>query len=191
MLGKLKKREQHPSHDAPCLDGEVDSETGLPNAGGFEEVLARQIARDLRYGSTSALALFEIAVAEKADAGPLPSPAPFVANVLRKAVRGADVVARVSPTLFAVLLIEATAEGATQFTERVRTRIGSSPYARRSDRTALYARAWAGVAPWNPRYETVEQYAQASERALMATFKGYEAAQEWFRGEGMNKPFIA
>lgn len=190
MLGKLKKRDQSASNE-PSLDGELDAETGLPNAAGFEDVLSRQIARDLRYGSTSALALFEVAVAERPVDGPLPSPAPFVADVLRKAVRGADVVARVAPTLFAVLLIEATSEGAAQFTERARTRIGSSPYARRPDGGALYARAWAGVAPWTPAYQSVEQYAQASERALMATYKGYEAAQEWFRGEGLNKPFIA
>lgn len=191
MLGKLKKRDQSDSRNGPCPDGEIDAETGLANAAGFEEVLSRQIARDLRYGSTSALALFEIAVAQRDVAGPLPSPAPYVAGVLQKAVRGADVVARVSPTLFAVLLIEATAEGAAQFTERVRTRIGSSPYARRADGASLYVRAWAGVAPWSPAYNSVEQYAQASERALMATYKGYEAAQDWFRGEGVNKPFIA
>ena len=100
-------------------------------------------------------------------------------------------VARVAPTLFAVLLIEAKEEGAAQFTERVRTRIGSSPYARRPDGSGVYARAWAGVAPWEPRYTTAEEYAQAAERALAATFRGYEAAQEWFRGEGANKPFIA
>lgn len=190
MLGKLKKRDNHAT-STPCPDGEFDPETGLANAAGFGEVLGRQIARDLRYGSSSALALFEIAIAEKSAGGPVPSPAPFVASVLRKAVRGADVVARVAPTLFAVLLIEADGEGASQFTERVRTRIGSSPYSRRPDGVSLYVRAWAGVAPWNPRYETVELYAQAAEQALLATYKGYEAAQEWFRGEGVNKPFIA
>lgn len=191
MLGKSRKRDHSDPRNSLRPDAEIDAETGLPNAAGFEEALARQIARDLRYGSTSALALFEIAVAERNVDGPLPSPAPFVADILRKAVRGADVVARVSPTMFAVLLIEAAAEGAAQFTERVRTRIGSAPYARRSDGNALYVRAWAGVAPWRPAYETVELYAQASERALMTTYKGYEAAQDWFRGEGLNKPFIA
>lgn len=191
MLGKLKKRNPHEREQAgPCPDAELDAETGLPGAAKFEEILGRQIARDLRYGSTSALALFEVAVAERLT-GPLPSPAPYVARILTEAIRGSDVAARVGATMFAVLLIEAGAEGAAQFTERVRTRIGSSPYGRRADGSALYVRAWAGVAPWTPRYTTVEEYAQAAERSLSATFKGYEAAQEWFRGEGLNKPFIA
>ena len=77
MLGKSKKRDQSGSTNAPCPDGEIDAETGLSNAAGFEEVLSRQIARDLRYGSNSALALFEIAVAERQVEGPLPSPAPL------------------------------------------------------------------------------------------------------------------
>lgn len=191
MLGRLKKREARPvDQGEPCPDSLVDQETGLPGAARFEEVLERQISRDLRYGSTSALALFEIGLAERGDEAQ-PSPARFVAKILQDAVRGSDVVARVSTTMFAVLLIEATAEGAAQFTERARTKIGSSPYARRADGSGLYARAWAGVAPWNLHYSTVEEYAQASERALAATFVGYEAAQEWFRGEGLNKPFTA
>jgi GGDEF domain-containing protein len=191
LLGRLKKREAPPSdQEDPSPDSLEDPETGLPGAARFEEVLERQISRDLRYGSTSALALFEIGLAERADE-PQPSPAPFVATILRAAVRGSDVVARVSPAMFAVLLVEATAEGATQFTERVRTKIGSSPYARRADGSGLYARAWAGVAPWESRYATVEEYARASERALAATFRGYEAAQEWYRGEGVSRPSIA
>ncbi|HNO64986.1 MAG TPA: GGDEF domain-containing protein [Tepidiformaceae bacterium] len=188
MLGKLKRQEPRTAPSPQPSDG-LDPETGLLDAAGFQAVLERQLARDLRYGSTSALALFEIAVAERDATGPLPSPAPFVAGVLRAAVRGADVVARVSPVMFAVLLIEAKAEGAAQFTERVRTSIGSAPYARDASGNALYVRAWAGVAPWQPEFETVERYARAAERSLMATYRGYEAAQEWFRGEGLNRPF--
>jgi len=191
MFGKRKQATSAADSTPYTAAGEFDSETGLLGAAGFEQALARQIARDLRYGSTSALALFEVAIAEKTAHQPLPSPAPFVAETLRNAVRGADLVARVSPTKFAALLVEASKDGAAQFTERVRTRIGSSPYARRPDGSALYVRAWAAVAPWNPAYDSVERYAFAAEAALKATFRGYEAAQEWFRGEGLNKPFIA
>lgn len=191
MFGKRKQATSTADSTPHTAAGEFDSETGLLGAAGFEQALARQIARDLRYGSTSALALFEVAVAEETPNHPLPSPAPFVAETLSKAVRGADLVARVSPTKFAALLIEASKDGAAQFTERVRTRIGSSPYARQADGSALYVRAWAAVAPWNPAYDSVERYALAAETALKATFRGYEAAQEWFRGEGLNKPFIA
>ncbi|MEO8538688.1 MAG: hypothetical protein ABI577_03035 [bacterium] len=191
MLGRTKKREADSPEAVPCPDPGLDPETGLIGAGRFEEIVARQISRDLRYGSTTSLALFEIGVAENSVDGPIPSPAPFVAKVLTKAVRGADVVARVAPALFAVLLIEADQNGATQFTERARTRIGSSPYARRADGGGLYARAWAAVIPWTPELDSVDLYAGAAERALAATFRGYEAAQAWFRGEGVNKPFIA
>jgi hypothetical protein len=47
------------------------------------------------------------------------------------------------------------------------------------------------VAEWEPAFSTVEAYAAAAERALSSTYRGYEAAQEWFRGEGLNKPFLA
>ena len=191
MLGKRKRHEE----SAPAVPGvgelDIDLETGLMSASRFEEAIQKEIARGLRYGSGSALALFEVGVAERPGGPPLPSPARFVAQVLTKAVRGSDLVARVSPTLFAALLIEARSEGAKQFTERVRTNIGSHPYARRPDGTALYARAWAGVASWDPSLNSVGAYAAAAESALASTFRGYEAAQEWFRGEGLNKPFLA
>jgi GGDEF domain-containing protein len=189
MLGKRKKE----ATPEPVEFGEleIDPETGLMAASRFEDCLQKEIARGLRYGSRSALALFEVGLAERANTASLPSPAKFVAQVLRKAARGSDIVARVSPTLFAVLLVEAQADGAKQFTERVRTSIGSHPYARREDGSGLFARAWAGVAPWEPSMDSVGAYAGAAERALASTFRGYEAAQDWFRGEGLNKPFVA
>ena len=191
MLGKRKKQAD-PAAPQDFGDLETDPETGLMAAVRFEDCLQKEIARGLRYGSRSALALFEVGLAERPVPGePLPSPAKFVAHVLRKAARNSDIVARVSPTLFAVLLVEAQAEGAKQFTERVRTNIGSHPYARRQDGTGLFARAWAGVAPWEPSMDSVGAYAEAAERSLASTFRGYEAAQDWFRGEGINKPFVA
>jgi hypothetical protein len=156
--------------------------------GRFEEALEKEIARGLRYGSKSALALFEVDLAEKSSDGPPPSPANFVAGILLDAARTSDMVARVSPTLFAVLLIEAEDAGAKQFTERVRTKIGSSPFARRQDGSGIYARAWAGVTSWDASLDSVEAYARAAERALATTYRGYEAAQDWFKSEGLNKP---
>lgn len=191
MLGRRKKEEAEARREADYARLEVDPETKLMGPVRFEEHLQQEIARGLRHGSASALALFEIDIAESAEDGPLPSPAKFVAHVLRKAARRSDVVARVSPRLFAVLLVEAHDEGAKQFTERVRTNIGSNPYARRPDGSGLFARAWAGVAPWEPAFDSVGAYAEAAERALASTYRGYEAAQAWFRGEGVNKPFIA
>ena len=187
MFGKRKADSSAPT--VPSFDDlDIDPETGLVAPARFEEALQKEIARGLRYGSSSALALFEVAVAEKPTNGALPSPAPFVAEILRKAARASDVVARVAPQAFAVLLVEARAEGAKQFTERVRTSIGSHPYARRQDGSGLFARAWAGVAEWNPSVDSVGAYAAAAQHALSATYTSYEAAQEWFRGEGLNKP---
>lgn len=188
MLGKLRKKESPPALPAGWNQQDIDSETGLTAPPRFEEALQKEIARGLRYGSTSALALFEVDIAEKSSEGPLPSPAPFVAQVLLDAARASDIVARVSRTLFAVLLIEAEREGAKQFTERVRTRIGSSPYGRRDDGTGLFARAWAGVASWESSFDSVEAYARAAELSLATTFRGYGAAQDWFKSEGLNKP---
>jgi GGDEF domain-containing protein len=188
VLGKLRKKETVDAPQAVWGEQDTDSETGLMAPPRFEEAIEKEIARALRYGSKSALALFEVDVAEQPADGPLPSPARFVAKVLRDAARTSDIVARVSPRLFAVLLVEAEVAGAQQFTERVRTRIGSDPYARKADGTALFARAWAGVAPWEPGIDSVEKYAHAAERSLASTFRGYEAAQDWFKSEGLNKP---
>lgn len=190
MFGKRKPGDSAAAV-VPPEEIDIDPETGLLTAPPFEDCLQKEIARGLRYGSSSALALFEVSVAERSPNGPPPSPAKFTANILRKAVRSSDIVARVSPHTFAVLLVEARGEGARQFTERVRTSIGSSAYARRPDGTGLYARAWAGVAEWEPAFDSVGAYAGAAQHSLATTFRGYEAAQEWFRGEGLNKPFSA
>ncbi|MGE0599059.1 MAG: GGDEF domain-containing protein [Dehalococcoidia bacterium] len=187
MFGK-RKQPKLESSQVPAEEFEVDPETGLMAASRFEEALEKEIARGLRYGSTSALVLFEVGVAEKATEGTLPSPAPFVAKTLLNAARTSDIVARVSTQVFAVLLVEARAEGAMQFSERVRTSIGSSPYARREDGTGWYARAWAGVAQWETGFDSVARYARAAQEALESTFVGYESAQAWYRGEGLNKP---
>ena len=170
---------------------EIDPETGLMFVSRFEDFIEKEIARGLRYGSGSALALFEVAVVEDSSDGPVPSPARFIAHVLTNAARSSDVVARVGPERFGVLLVEAEAAGAAQFTERVRTQIGSQAYARRPDGIGLYVRAWAGVVPWEPSFDTVDAYVSAAARALSSTSAGYEAAQDWFRPTGLNKPLVA
>ena len=191
MFGKRKTQESTTDAEHIIDEPEIDPETGLVGAVRFEDAIQKEIARGLRYGSSSALAIFEVGVAERSAGGPIPSPAKFVANVLRKAARSSDIVARVAPQSFAVLLVEARGEGAKQFTERVRTGIGSNPYARRQDGTGLFARAWAGVAQWEPAFDSVGAYVGAAQGSLAATYRGYEAAQDWYRGEGLNKPFVA
>jgi len=158
----------------------------------FEEAIEKEIARGLRYGSSSALALFEVAIADHGQLERLPSPAAFVAQVLRLAVRGADVLARrVSPNLFAALLVEARGDGPSKFTERVGTGIGSHPYGRRPDGAALCARAWSGVAQWEPSMNSVGAYAGAARDRARQHLPWLRGCAARFRGEGMNKPFIA
>ena len=169
MFGKRKTQESTTDAEHIIDEPEVDPETGLVGAARFEDAIQKEIARGLRYGSSSALAIFEVGVA----------------------ARSSDIVARVAPQSFAVLLVEARGEGAKQFTERVRTGIGSNPYARRQDGTGLFARAWAGVAEWEPAFDSVGAYVGAAQGSLAATYRGYEAAQDWYRGEGLNKPFVA
>lgn len=174
----------------PSGTQEIDAETGLLAAARFEEALAKEISRGQRYGSRSALALFDIAIAENIEAGTVASPARYIAGQLRAAARTSDFVARVSPASFAVLLVEADRDGAELFAERVRTAIGSHPYARHSDGSALYARAWAGVATWEPAIESPQAYARAARSSLMASFSQYESARRRFRGEGINRPTV-
>ena len=168
----------------------TDHETGLLLLHEFATHLEREVSRGQRYGSASALALFDVrvAVTEQNAGSPLPSPARHVAHILQQEARTADIAARLDLATFAVLLINADSKGALSFTERCRTRIGSEPYVRGANGFGLYARAWAGVADWNPGIETPEQYVDAAVAALQQTFSGYEAAQSWFRGEGVYLP---
>ncbi len=187
---KLKRKPSASSTSAPAAPPTHDHETGLLLIHGFSEHLDREISRGARYGSSSALALFDVrvAVSEENAGSPLPSPARHVAHILQQEARTADIAARLDLTTFAVLLINADSDGATSFTERCRTRIGSEPYIRANDGFGVYCRAWAGVADWRPGIETPEQYVDAAVEALQFTFTGYEAAQSWFRGEGTYQP---
>ena len=124
MFGKRKTQESTTDAEHIIDEPEDDPETGLLGAARFEDAIQKEIARGLRYGSSSALAIFEVGVAERSAGGPIPSPAKFVANVLRKAARSSDIVARVAPQSFAVLLVEARGEGAKQFTEPLRPSAG-------------------------------------------------------------------
>lgn len=185
------KRKPEPAPQKPAGPPPTkDHETGLLLMPEFAAQLEREISRGQRYGSVSALALFDVrvAVTEENAGSPLPSPARHVAQILEQEARAADIAARLDLATFAVLLINADSEGAMSFTERCRTRIGSEPYVRGADGFGLYARAWAGVADWDPAIETPEQYVDAAVAALQKTFSGYEAAQSWFRGEGLYHP---
>ncbi|MGE5595685.1 MAG: GGDEF domain-containing protein [Hyphomicrobiales bacterium] len=164
----------------------IDRETGVGNARQLEELLHREIARSLRYGDRSALAVFEIGVVgfqpSPGQERP-PSPARFVAQTLVNAVRDSDPVLRLDRSRFVAILAECDDDGARRLIERVRTQLSTTPYARNADGSGIYTRAWGAAAPWNRAYTTPDGYVQAALAALAHSRGGYEAAQAWFTGE--------
>jgi len=160
-----------------------DHETGLPTRVELDIVMRREMARAARYGGMSCLVLFDIRVASyqpTSDRPESPSPAKFVAAQLLDTAREADVVARVSKTRFAVLLIECDEPGASNFAQRTRTRISTESYARTADDLPIFVRSWAGCVNWRAEYADPEAYFAAAQKKLEVSFIGYEADQSYF-----------
>lgn len=165
----------------------LDPETGLPNYAELAATLRREIARAKRYGDRSALAVFDVRVATFKPPSNLhqnpPSPARFVASILTQRARESDLVARLDATHFAVFLTECDAAGASLFTERARTSLSSSVFARNEDGTGIFVQAWAGFAPWDPAFTEPNFYIQAAMAHLERQRPAYRAESE-FRGRG-------
>ncbi len=172
------------THDAWVASALYDSETGLAGPRQLDEHLEREIARSRRHGDRSCLVIFDVQVVVPPGGpdGSSPSPAAFVAGVLLREARATDIVLRLDRARFLVFLAEADQEGATHFADRVRTAIASGPFARSASGAGIYARAWAGVAAWQPDMETPGEYLAAAVGALEATLPQYEAAQRVFGG---------
>ena len=164
----------------------IDPETGLPCPPQLTDLLRREIARSQRYGDRTSLAVFDVRITgfQPTEEQPTPpSPARHIAASLMEAARASDIVARLDETHFVVMLTESSGEGAAQFCERTRTRLGTSPYARMDDGKAVYVRAWAGWAGWDPSFIAPEAYIAAAVEQLELTRRGYEDQQSWYRGE--------
>jgi GGDEF domain-containing protein len=164
----------------------MDPETGLPCQPQLAELLRREIARSQRYGDRTALAVFDVRITgfEATETQPTPpSPAKHIAASLIEAARASDIVARLDETHFVVLLSESSDDGAAQFSERTRTKLGTSPFARLDDGKGVYVRAWAGWARWDESFATPGAYIAAAVAQLDLTRKGYEDQQSWYRGE--------
>ena len=181
------RRKQSPSNTAvrDTRTAAIDPETGLPCPPQLEELLRREIARSQRYGDRTALAVFDVQVTgfkpDEEHKLP-PSPAKHVAASLHECAREADIVARLDDTHFVVMLTESDANGAGQFAERTRTKLGTMPFARAADGNGIYVRAWAGWARWDPEFKTPAGYVQAALSQLEATRSQYEHEHSWFRG---------
>ncbi|MEP7216274.1 MAG: diguanylate cyclase [Anaerolineaceae bacterium] len=163
----------------------LDSETGLFGADLFMDMVQRDIERSLRYGGEMTLMVFDVAVAAFHPSATEPEPpslAPTVAEILRDIVRRSDIPARLGESRFAVLLSSAEQPGVEQFSERIRTRIGTEPYARDAEGNGIHARAWAGTAPWTPEFERADELVAAAVHAMNESRAGYEQVQDWFKG---------
>jgi GGDEF domain-containing protein len=179
-MGLLKKHRAtgEATLEAPIL---VDGETGLANSTALGRALRHEIARSRRYGRKASLALFEVQIVATRSSGvPPPSPARFIAQALTAAARESDIVARVDETLFAVFLVEYDDARSEIFTERVRTALCSEPYARSSDGSGLYLRAWAGATDWDSSIEDPAAYLRAAYDDLVNTSAGPESASKLF-----------
>lgn len=162
----------------------ADPETGLPNLMAFEEHLRREIARSLRYGDRTVLAVFDVRVVgfkPTRDQPAPPSPAPFIVETFRRSVRESDIIARLSLTRFGVLLTESDAIGGEALISRVRTFLAMEPYWREGPR-AYYVRSWAGAVSWEPEYHEPALYLKAAFDEMDRTRPGYEAERNSFLG---------
>ena len=164
----------------------LDAESGLPNWRYIAELLKREIARSVRHGDRTAVALFDVRPAgsqKPTDDEEAVSPAKYVADCLLESARTADIVGRLDETHYIVVLCESDAQGANTFTERTRTKLGTTPFARTAGGAGIYVRAWAGSAHWDPSITTTTEYLKAANDMLELTRPGYESEQSWYRGE--------
>ena len=153
------------------------------------DLVQRDSERSLRSGGEMTLIVFDVVTAgfnPTATEPEPPSVAPAVASILQDIVRRSDIPARLGQFRFAVLLSSAEQPGAEQFNERIRTRIGTDPYARDKAGNAIHARAWAGATPWGPQFERADDYVAAAVHAMNETRAGYEQVQDWFKGTDLN-----
>lgn len=188
MFGKRRDSrnvEEPGEAEDPTRPQTVDGETGLGNHRQMNDLLRREIARGMRYGDRSALAVFDVRVAGFRPSGAEPeppSPAEFVAEVLVREARESDVVCRIDLTHFAVFLTEADAAGGELFVQRVRTAVSRSPYARNANGSGIYARAWAGCVGWDPNLTTPAAYLAAAMDALELARTALHAQETYFAG---------
>lgn len=164
----------------------IDHETGLPSSAQLEELLRREIARSMRYGDRSALAVFDVRISgfRPGEAGAVlpPSPARYIAATMLQAARTSDIVARIDTTRFAVVLTECDDNGAAIFCERLRTRLGTMPFAHTDEGRGIYVSAWAGMARWDPAYTDPDRYIAAAVQSMEFSRPAFDAAQTFFRG---------
>lgn len=173
----IQERDEFPSA--------VDRETGLCTANQFNDLVKREIARSLRYGDRTAVAIFDIRIAgfePTAEMPEPPSPADFIAKTLQKSVRETDIIGRLDMTHFGVLMTESDEIGAQALISRVRTWLALEPFVRDASGKGVYVRAWAGAVAWKPEYHDSATYVKAALEDMERSRPNYEAMQAAFIG---------
>lgn len=162
----------------------VDAETGLVCPPHLATLLQREIARSQRYGDRLALVVFDVcATCELAgdELDDRPSPAKYVADCLSESARGSDFVARIDETRFLAVLTDADENGAAQFAERTRTKLGTMPFSQTARNKGIYVRVWAGWVRWDPSMSTPAAFVAAATEKLEQTRPGYAGQRSWYR----------
>lgn len=113
----------------------IDRLTGLPNHRSFEDRLEAETSRANRHAAALSAAVLEIdglaALADQAGQEASDQVLSEVADALRSVARGEDVVARLAPGEFGLLLIEADERAAYAIAERARRLAIEAPICRR------------------------------------------------------------
>ncbi len=140
----------------------VDASTGLMTRERFTDHLASELLRTRRNGSSLAVALLRLTVADAA--GERGQPAVEAVSSLRRALRQIDLLARYDGETFALLLAETDERAAMTIIERLRRTAGETAGAR-----AGRARTTAGLAQYRPgRHLAADELLREAEAALYA-----------------------
>ena len=160
-------------HDANTRLKELvfrDGLTGLYNHRYFQEILARELARALRYQSSLSLIMFDIDYFKQVnDCFGHPTGDVVLMNISRvveKAVRPSDVVARYGGEEFAVILPVTNQAGMRVFAERLRRSVEG--IATRAEGDEIKVTISVGGACWTPDRPQVsrEMLIDSADRAL-------------------------
>ncbi len=140
----------------------VDATTGLMTRERFTDRLASELLRTRRNGSSLAVALLRLTVAD--SSGERGQPAVEAVSTLRRALRQIDLLARYDGETFALLLAETDERAAMTIIERLRRTAGENAGAR-----ASRARTTAGLAQYRPgRHLAADELLHEAEAALYA-----------------------
>ncbi len=166
-IAALRERAERLAQQARDRPG-FEDETDLYNARGFQFELAREEARARRFGTAVAAVWIRVhdlhTITERFGAEVGEAAAMRVGEALRRRGRGADVVARLGPGEFVVLLLGAPFTGAQAYLQRLRATPLTLPL---PDGSTFAVRFSAGVATRDEAGSLNAAVTAARERAAL------------------------